>query len=135
MENTRPQTVPHLCGIKIMVVDDEPAIGEILTRFLGKKGYEVVSFTDGRKALDYLKSNPVHLVLTDINMPEMNGVEVVRSAKELKPGLSFLVMASRLGDEEIEQGLAKLGFPDYIHKPFELDAMAKAIEDKLGKPR
>ena len=120
-------------NIKIMVVDDEPAIGEILTRFLGKKGYEVVSFTDGRKALEYLKGNPVHLVLTDINMPGMNGVEVIRSARELKPGISFLVMGSRIGNEEIEQGLAGLGCLNYIHKPFELAAIAKAIEQKLGK--
>ena len=135
MENTRPQTVPHLCGIKIMVVDDEPDIGEILTRFLGQKGYEVVSFTEGRKALEYLKSNPVHLVLTDINMLEMNGAEVIRSARELKPGISFLVMGSRLGTGEIEQDLAGLGFLDYIHKPFELAAIAKAIEQKLAAAR
>ena len=113
---------------KIMVVDDEPALGELLVRFLGKKGYEAVSFTSGKKALAYLKDNPVSLVLTDVNMPEMNGIEVVRLAKQIRPDLPIIVMGSHIGDEEIKSNLFKLGVTDYLSKPFELTFLEKTIE-------
>ncbi|HLD36454.1 MAG TPA: response regulator [Planctomycetota bacterium] len=118
--------------ISIVVVDDEPSIGEILTKFLTRKGYGVASFTNGHRALEYLVSSDARLVLTDINMPEINGIEVIRLARIIKPDLSFLVMGSRLGDEDINQELAELGISDYIHKPFALEALAQAIELKLG---
>ena len=118
--------------VSIVVVDDEPSICKMLTIFLSRKGYGAISFTDGYLALEYLVDSPARLVLTDINMPELDGIGVIRLAKTIKPGLSFLVMGSRLDDDEIKQELAELGISDYFRKPFELEALAQAIEQKLG---
>lgn len=115
-----------------MVVDDEPSIGKMLTTFLARKGYGVVSFTNGYKALEYLVDSPARLVLTDINMPELNGMDVIRLARAIRPEVNFLVMSSCLDDEEVKQGLAELGISDYLRKPFSLEALAQAVEQKLG---
>jgi CheY-like chemotaxis protein len=118
--------------VSIVVVDDEPSICKMLTIFLARKGYGAVSFTNGYRALEYLVDKPVRLVLTDINMPEIDGIGVIRLARAIKPELSFLVMGGRLDDEEIKQGLAELGISDYLRKPFALEVLAQAIEQKLG---
>jgi len=115
---------------KIIVVDDEPAIGELLTRFLAKKNYEVASFTSGKEALEHLKTNDVNLLLTDMNMPEMNGIELIRATKGLQPNLPILLMTGT-PDAEMMNELIKYTISDYITKPFELDSLEKVIASRL----
>jgi DNA-binding NtrC family response regulator len=115
---------------KIMVVDDEPIIGEILTKFLTTKDYEVASFTSGKKALEHLKTNEVNLLLTDLDMPDISGIELIKATKELKPKLPILVMTGMYGSGLMDE-LFKLGISDYIAKPFELDSLEEIIESRL----
>ena len=115
---------------KIIVVDDEPDIGEILTRFLAKKNYEVASFTSGKEALEYLKTNEVNLLLTDMAMPEMNGIELIRATKGLQPNLPILLMTGTPNAEMMNE-LIKYTISDYIAKPFELDSLEKVIASRL----
>jgi DNA-binding NtrC family response regulator len=127
---------------KIMVVDDEPIIGELLTRFLTKRnparlrhsgGYEVTSFTSGKKALEYLRRCPVNFLLTDLHMPEMNGVELIKATKELKPNLLILVMTGTPGSELMKEAV-KLGISDYLVKLFNLDSLEKIVASRLQLP-
>lgn len=115
---------------KIMVVDDEPDICELLTRFLTKRNYEVTSFTSGKKALEHLKTNGVNLILTDMNLPEMSGIELIKATKELKPNLPILVMTSHPGSG-LMQKIIEMGISDYLAKPFNLDSLEKIIASRL----
>lgn len=116
---------------KIMVVDDEPIIGELLTKFLTKKNYEVASFTNGKDALEYLKTNEVNLMLTDMDMPEMSGIELIKATKELKPKLPILVVSGSC-DLKTMNEIIKTGISDYIAKPFQLDSLEKSIKLRLS---
>jgi len=115
---------------KIMVVDDVPAIAELLTKFLTKKNYEVTSFTIGKEALEHLKTNEVNLMVTDIDMPEMSGIELIKATKELKPNLPILIVSGSCDSETMNE-IVKMGISDYIAKPFQLDSLEHSIESIL----
>ncbi|MBI4834716.1 MAG: response regulator [Planctomycetes bacterium] len=126
---------------KIMVVDDDQAIGNLLTRFLRKKNYEAISFTNPKEALEHLKTNPVNLMLIDLNMTaavgeprpngrEISGIELIKSSKELKPDLSVLVMTG-MPDSETFEFLKKYGISDYLEKPIHLSDLEKSIAVSL----
>ena len=70
---------------KILVVDDEPLACEFLKKFLGKQGYEISMATTGEQALELIQAERLHLVLLDIRMPGMDGMEVMRRAKAIIP--------------------------------------------------
>jgi len=116
---------------KIMVVDDELEIGELLTRFLQKKNYEVTSFTSPKKALEYLRTNSVNLMLTDIHMPEMSGIELIKTAKGIKSNLPVIVMTGMPGSGLMKEIIGKLGISDYLVKPFQLDSLEKIVASRL----
>jgi DNA-binding response OmpR family regulator len=113
------------------VVDDDPAIGEMLTKFLAKHNCRVISFTQGQAALDYLKTNPtgVNLLLTDMVMPEMTGLELTRQAKALYPALPVIVMSGS-GEGLDRDEIFSLG-ADFIHKPFDLVDLLIRINSKI----
>lgn len=116
-----------------MVVDDDPEIGRIVTSLLCKHNHNhgVISFTGGKGALAYLKNDiscpderRVKLLLTDIEMSEMTGLELLRQAKTLYPGLPVIVM-SGAGEGRDRDEIFSLG-ADFIPKPFGLvDLLAR----------
>ncbi|MBI4835506.1 MAG: response regulator [Planctomycetes bacterium] len=128
---------------KIMVVDDDQSVGNFLTRFLGKKNYEAISFAEPKKALEYLKTNQVNLMLADLNMTaavgeprpngrEISGIELIKLSKELKPNLQVLVMTG-LPDSETFESLKKYGISDYLEKPIHLNDLEKSITVSLKR--
>lgn len=118
---------------KIVVVDDEPVIDEHLVKFLSQEGYEVTSFTRGEKALEYLSDHPVNLMLVDMHMPEMDGVEVIKTAKQIKPDLPIIVMTGSPDSEivEIAIELSKLGVSNYLKEPFPLSYLERVIAQAI----
>ena len=76
----------------ILVVDDEPSIRSLLQRFLSKSGYTVLESADGRDALEQLRQSKVDLLISDIVMPERDGLEVLRSLRKDFAGLKVIVM-------------------------------------------
>jgi len=77
---------------KILVVDDEPAIVELCTRFLTKEGYIVKTASNGQEAMEIFQKEPVDLLLTDIRMRGMSGLELIDSAKKYEPGVAIVVI-------------------------------------------
>ncbi|MDI6733716.1 MAG: response regulator [Planctomycetota bacterium] len=116
---------------QIMVVDDEPLMGDMLTRFLSKKNFRVTCFTNPKMALESLKTTKYDLMLVDVHMPVISGVEVIKLGKGLKPDLPALVMTSHL-DEETMKELKGLGISEYLDKPFDFSALEKMINLRLG---
>lgn len=101
----------------IFIVDDEKVFLLSLKKHIMCLGYDVVTATSGQEALALLRAQPADLVITDLIMPEMSGVELMLSAKELYPALPFIVFTAR-GCVESAVNAIKLGALDYLEKPF-----------------
>ncbi|MFI2744394.1 sigma-54-dependent transcriptional regulator [Zhouia sp. PK063] len=119
---------------KILVVEDEAAIRRVLVKILAEENdtYEVEEAEDGIQALEKIKDNDYDLVLCDIKMPKMDGVEVLEATKKIKTDIAF-VMISGHGDLETAVNTMKLGAYDYISKPPDLNRLLNTVRNALDK--
>ncbi|RME80662.1 MAG: hybrid sensor histidine kinase/response regulator, partial [Planctomycetota bacterium] len=117
---------------RIMIVDDEEQVGELFLRHLAPLGYVVEAFTDPLEAVSQLKRETYDLVITDINMPEMNGLELLQKVKkEIDSSIEVIVVSARGTMEELTQAF-RLGASDYIKKPFSLNQMDVSVQRALA---
>jgi len=115
---------------RILVVDDEESIREFLDIMLRKEGYEVLCAEDGQKALEILKKKSVDMVISDLQMPNMTGIELLRHVKDDYPELLFM-MITAFGSTETAVEAMKLGAYDYLTKPFKIDEVRINIFNAL----
>ncbi len=119
----------------ILVVDDEPGIALLCTRVLKRAGYDVLSETDPRVAIEYLGRNRVDLLLVDIRMPEVDGFDVISRAKRSQPDIAVLVMTG-FGTVETAIRALRQGVDGLLLKPFERgDELISAVEQALTDNR
>ncbi len=121
--------------LRILVVDDDPSICNMVTRFLEMNNYQGDVAHNGKEALELLEKNSYQLVLSDIKMPEMDGISFMQAAKEVKADLLFIIMSGYGTLESAIQAL-KLGAINFIKKPLsviELISTIKKAEDILFK--
>ena len=111
----------------ILVVDDEPAQVDALAGFLKKLGYGVRKADSAEKALEIVRSEPVDLVLTDMRMPGMDGVSLVREIKRQNSEIDVIVMTA-FGSVESAVEAMKNGALDYLSKPIDLDQLEVVVE-------
>ena len=104
---------------RIMIVDDVASIRQIVTKVFQDVGYQVTEAARGEEALDLAKIKRVHLVITDVEMPGMSGLELIRSLRELKTYKTtpILILARDASDGNIKKAEA-LGASGFIEKPF-----------------
>jgi len=114
----------------IMIVDDEPDILIVLGEFLSKEGFKVLTAKDGRQAIEKIKEHKVDLVLLDMAMPNMNGIETLRELKKLKPEVSVIMITAYRDAEKVVEAF-RLGAYDCIFKPFDLKYLRQAVMVKL----
>src|SRR5262245_42130339 len=100
---------------RVLVVDDERSMRELLTIVLKREGHEVLVAEDGRAALEILRRQRVDILITDIRMPEMSGVDVLREAKQIDPAIISIVMTAFASTDTAVEAL-RLGAADYVHK-------------------
>ncbi len=103
--------------LKVLVVDDEPIVTKSAERVLNAEGYKVESAHDGREALLKTEQNHYDLLLTDIRMPEMDGISLIRWMRQFRPATGIVVITGYPSQETIEEVL-DLGIVDYVPKPF-----------------
>jgi signal transduction histidine kinase/CheY-like chemotaxis protein len=101
----------------VYVVDDEPGIALLCNRLLTRTGYKVITETDPRKAIEFLKGQPIDLLLVDIRMPEVDGFEVIQHAKQLQPDAAVLIMTGQ-GTVETAIRALRQGVDGLLLKPF-----------------
>jgi PAS domain S-box-containing protein len=120
-------------GRTILVVDDEQSVREITAAVLRELNFHVVTANDGTDALIRVVENRAALrgVVTDLNMPHMDGLKLVRTLKHMMPGLPVLVCSGRV-DEKQAHELATLGVVDVLHKPFDEVTFTAAIRQLIG---
>ncbi|MCU0849058.1 MAG: SpoIIE family protein phosphatase [Spirochaetes bacterium] len=116
---------------KIFVIDDEESIRKFLTRILDKSGYEVVTASDGREALEIVDYDTVDLIMLDMNMPKMNGIEFLRKLGTMNVKKIPVLMVSGETDLDVMVECYKLGVYDFIKKPEQVEVMLKRVENGL----
>jgi len=117
---------------RILVVDDEENARIALTKILTREGYEVASAGNGYEALNYLRGREVELIITDINMPEMDGLVFLRELSRSHPA-SNVIMITAYGEVESYIEAMNLGAFEYINKPVKVDELKKIIGKIFGK--
>jgi DNA-binding NtrC family response regulator len=111
---------------RILVVDDEENARIALSKILTREGYDVASAGNGYEALNYLRDKEVELIITDINMPEMNGMAFLRELNRSHPA-SNVIMITAYGEVESYIEAMNLGAFEYINKPVKLEELNKII--------
>lgn len=104
----------------IMVADDSPSIRKFVSFALTLKGFEILPVCDGMEALEKLPTKKIQLLITDLNMPNVDGFELikaVRNNEELKD-IPIIILTSLAGNDEVEKGM-KFGANSYLVKPFD----------------
>ena len=114
---------------RVLVVDDERANVELLTDFLREKGYEVSSAFNGVEALQKVKEERPHVVLLDICMPVMDGMEVLKRVREIDREVGIIVVTG-INEEETGRKSLTMGAFDYITKPLDLHYLEQSLWTK-----
>ena len=117
---------------RIMVIDDEESFLRVLQGVLEVNGYRVTTCTNAHDAIDNLRNNVYDLVITDLKMPGMSGVEFVQNAKKISPN-SYLVVMTGFPSVETAVKCMKLGASDYLVKPFDMEYFQIIVERTLYK--
>lgn len=124
MNNTPKQTV--------LIVDDQESIRLALSRMLSKEGYEVLLAEEGEKALDVLREKKVNVMLSDLKMPKMDGLQLLKASKLVKPEVEVILITAH-GTIEKAVGAMKDGAYDFITKPFKKLVIANMIKKAMEK--
>ncbi len=117
---------------KILVVDDESLIREILRQALSMEGYEVVTAANGNEAMKLFNAENFDLVITDLMMPEKEGIETIQEMKLLAPDLKIIAMSGRQGIGSFLNVAKYLGASAILAKPFEHSVLSATIREVLS---
>jgi len=115
---------------RILVVDDEIHACDVLEKFFNLKGYEVYTAQDGQAAINKVKEFRPHIVLLDIMMPGMGGIDVLKEIKKIDPAAG-VIMVTAVADEELAKRALELGAYDYITKPVNLNYLETVVIVKI----
>ncbi len=120
-------------GAEILVVEDDPTIGRSLEQALTGEGYDVAHVTDAASAREAFTVAVPDLVLLDLGLPDVDGVELCRELRALAPATSIVVLTARQEEADIVVGL-DAGADDYISKPFRLAELLARVRAHLRRP-
>src|SRR5688572_5149939 len=120
---------------RVLVVDDERSMRELLSIVLRRDGYDVLLASDGKVAVETLKRERVDVLITDIRMPEMSGVDVLREAKRIDPQIISIIMTAFTSTDTAVDAL-RLGAADYVHKsPNAVNDLRLRVRKELERKR
>jgi len=119
---------------RILVIDDDPDIREVLTRFFGDSGYQVRTAPDGRQGLDEVRTWSPDIVLLDLEMPEMNGLDVLRHLAADHADVRVVAFSGHAVAGQLGADAQRLGAREFLVKPFDLERLAEVVEAILAAP-
>ncbi len=122
--------IGNAAPLKVFVVDDEPAIRRFLRTSLTAQGYQVIEAEDGAGALEHLRRSTVDILVLDLGLPDINGLEIIERLRNQGSPLPIIVLSSR-GDEAGKVMALDLGADDYITKPFGIDELLARLRAAL----
>jgi len=115
----------------ILIVDDEEHICTILSRRLSKEGYSCLTANNGTEALDCLAGKEVWLIITDLRMPQMSGIELLELVKSLHPGV-MVIVSTGYADTDLAARVKGMGALDCLMKPYDLNLIVKRVKEAEG---
>ncbi len=116
----------------ICLIEDNAAVNKLFTLILKKEGYEVMPFLDGNSFIEWANENSAALVVMDIILPDINGVDLLKKLREIEHFAKVpVVAATGLASQAHRQNLIHSGFDDVLTKPFDKNDFIKVIEDFL----
>ncbi|MDP6180375.1 MAG: response regulator [Desulfatiglandales bacterium] len=118
----------------ILVVDDEKSMREFLEIMLAKEGYQIFLAASGEEAFQILERKKLDLIVTDIRMKDIDGIEVLKKAKGRSPK-TMVVMVSAFASAETAVEAMKEGAYDYMQKPFKVEELKKIVKDAIRSKR
>ncbi len=121
-----------MADFKVLLVDDETEFLETLIKRLKKRNLDVISASSGREALETLKYNEVDVVVLDVKMPDMDGIETLKEIKSLKNEIEVIMLTGHASIEVAIQGM-ELGAFDYLMKPMDIDELLYKLQDAFKK--
>ena len=117
---------------KILIIDDEPGIRNLLSYELGLQGYSVTTAPNGEEGIELVKKDKFNLLLSDVKMPRMDGIQVLEAAKKIDPDIE-VIMITGFGTIGTAVDAIKKGAYDFVQKPFNLDEILTLVEKALEK--
>src|ERR1700755_3434907 len=131
---SQPDAAQPAESARILVVDDEKFIRDIIADFLAMEGYVVRTAADGAQAAEELRRSPFDLAISDLKMPRMGGLELLREVSEVHPDTMTIIMTG-FGTVETAIDAMKRGAYDYILKPFKVEEVIHIVQRGLEKQR
>ena len=119
---------------KILFVDDEEAQRDVIKRVLGRMGYTVIVSDSSEHALELLKKESFPLIITDLNMPGMDGASFCKAVRKSNTRSIIYALSGYIGDYQADS-LEAIGFDGFLRKPATVDMLKKAVEGALNKAR
>jgi DNA-binding NtrC family response regulator len=113
--------------LRVLIVDDEEELVSALVERLNLRGFQARGVTTGMAALEYLQDESCDVVLLDVKMPGLGGLEVIRRIKDMKPRLQVVLLTGHGSVETVEEGMS-LGAFDYLMKPVKIDSLTRVLE-------
>ena len=118
---------------KVLVIDDEPGIRDLLDTLLNRKGYDVILADSGQKGLEVFRRARPDVVVLDLKMPGMDGLTVLQQIRHLNPTQPVIILTGA-GTPESEQQVRALGVTEYVEKQFSLHLLGDALKRLLATP-
>ena len=113
-------------ALRILIVDDEEELVSALKERLNLRGFQAQGVTTGTAALEFLEEEECDVVLLDLKMPGLGGLEVIRRIKDMKPRLQVVLLTGHGSVKSVEDGMA-LGAFDYLMKPVKIDSLVRVL--------
>jgi CheY-like chemotaxis protein len=119
---------------RILIIEDDPEVRDFLESLLERAGYETVTAANGKEGVDVFTTSPVDLVITDIIMPEKDGIETIMDMKRLNPSLKVIAISGggRSEPEDYLHSARLLGADQAIRKPFDNEDFVRSVRELLG---
>src|SRR5437588_6388002 len=117
---------------KLLIVDDEQGMRQLLSIIFGREGHEVRTAENGRRGLEMLRAEAADLIVSDVKMPDMGGIELLRAARALLPDVAVVMMTAFASVDTAREAF-KLGADDFIQKPFDVEELKLIVGKTLEK--
>src|SRR2546421_6036951 len=116
----------------LLIVDDELSMRQFLTHLFQRDGHSIRVAENGRKAMALLRSQPADVIISDVKMPDMGGIELLRAARELQPIVEVIMMTAFANESTAHEAFLEGAF-DFVHKPFDNELLKEKVSRALDK--
>lgn len=117
--------------MKMMLVDDEERFLSTTKKLLARKGHDVLTATSGPEALEMLREHNIHVVILDVKMPGMDGIELRRRLAKIDPTMKFILVTGHGSDRDYDVGMKEVSY--YIIKPFKIEDLVDKLRGLSGQ--